>query len=415
MMFVRDMGRGRGRAIFANRTILRGEVVLDAKPYVSVPSSTTSTCMECWQYVSDNNCTLKCKKCHQAVFCSDACAEKGSTRHALECAALKKLCCSSVVKDKGSRQMMHLALRAMLGVTALKFSAVHIDSRRRLSDENMIASTGPTPLMGPSTCSQIENNVMIDIGTAGAVNDRESVDRKNGKCLIEGIVSGQKGMESVEALEDNRMAFSTQQINQLTTAAKVLLKCAPSLSGEWSIRRVVSLLCKQECNVHGVWGGPDIGWRGVCTCIGMALIPEASYFNHSCTPTLVAIRSAARMKMRSDSLHNPVEVSDIDFCKINCQGTSSSADLSYVALHTIQAGEELTISYVSCKQTTEERQKALESYMFKCTCAACAGKARTHVMRNFLNRYACSKSTCPGLLVPFCGKDDSICAICGLR
>lgn len=44
---------------------------------------------------------------------------------------------------------------------------------------------------------------------------------------------------------------------------------------------------------------------------------------------------------------------------------------SLIALHSIQSGEEITISYIDPELTLEERREELRGYGFICNCSKC--------------------------------------------
>ncbi|KAI2615974.1 hypothetical protein GGR54DRAFT_610661 [Hypoxylon sp. NC1633] len=78
----------------------------------------------------------------------------------------------------------------------------------------------------------------------------------------------------------------------------------------------------------------------------MALYPDVSRVNHACRPNA--------------------------FIRF----TPMSLAVSIVALKDIEAGEEISITYVPMGKTREERQAALQKWGFNCTCALCtASKA----------------------------------------
>ncbi|KAH8610945.1 SET domain [Trypanosoma vivax] len=93
-----------------------------------------------------------------------------------------------------------------------------------------------------------------------------------------------------------------------------------------------------QCNSFGLFNTKDI-------CIGVALFPEASYFNHSCVPNL---------------------------CRVMCEGRIAA----FYALREIKKGEPLTICYVDVQEssTSERRRTLLLSYRFFCQCERCRGK-----------------------------------------
>ncbi|RNF01934.1 putative SET and MYND domain-containing protein 3 [Trypanosoma rangeli] len=92
-----------------------------------------------------------------------------------------------------------------------------------------------------------------------------------------------------------------------------------------------------QCNSFGLFDTDG-------NCIGVALYPEASYFNHSCSPNV---------------------------CRVTCRGRLAA----FYALRGIQKGEPLTICYVDVQETStaERRRLLLSSYRFFCECERCRG------------------------------------------
>ncbi|EKF26910.1 hypothetical protein MOQ_009378 [Trypanosoma cruzi marinkellei] len=92
-----------------------------------------------------------------------------------------------------------------------------------------------------------------------------------------------------------------------------------------------------QCNSFGLFNADG-------NCIGVALYPEASYFNHSCCPNI---------------------------CRVTYRGLFAA----FHALREIPKGEPLTICYVDVQETsTAERRRTLfSSYRFFCECARCSG------------------------------------------
>lgn len=94
-----------------------------------------------------------------------------------------------------------------------------------------------------------------------------------------------------------------------------------------------------QCNNFGLFDPKE-------DCIGVSVIPEASYFNHSCLPNL---------------------------CRVMCDGGIAA----FYALREIRKGEPLTICYVDVQEvsTAERRRTLLTSYRFFCQCKRCNGSS----------------------------------------
>lgn len=55
--------------------------------------------------------------------------------------------------------------------------------------------------------------------------------------------------------------------------------------------------------------------------------------------------------------------------------------MDWVAARDIEAGEEITVTYVNLLMTAAERQQRLAQYGFMCDCAACVGQGETDSRR----------------------------------
>lgn len=123
---------------------------------------------------------------------------------------------------------------------------------------------------------------------------------------------------------------------------------------------IVELICKQRCNRFGIWSKKD-------KCLGVALCPPASFFNHNCAP--------------------------------NCIHEQQGQDVIIRALHPIPKGNELCISYIKLTQPTKVRQEELlMNYHFACSCVRC--KDPTGVYDQWLENFFCTGNNCYSLLSP---------------
>lgn len=104
------------------------------------------------------------------------------------------------------------------------------------------------------------------------------------------------------------------------------LECDPNEIMHW--------VSKIESNGFGLWGpGRDI-------CMGRAVFPEASYFNHSCNPNL------------------------------RCE--QDGVNLRIISLKHISKGTQLFISYIDTNLPLQARQAKLwQDYYFNCICDKC--------------------------------------------
>ncbi|XP_074523305.1 histone-lysine N-methyltransferase SMYD3 [Halichoeres trimaculatus] len=109
-----------------------------------------------------------------------------------------------------------------------------------------------------------------------------------------------------------------------------------------SCQESLSLIAKVTCNCFTISDGE-------LQEVGVGLYPSLSLLNHDCRPNCVMVFEGTNLKLRA--------VRDID------------------------AGEELTISYIETLMVTEDRQKQLEEqYHFICHCQRCDSQDKDGLM-----------------------------------
>ncbi|KAI8841957.1 hypothetical protein BJ741DRAFT_560545 [Chytriomyces cf. hyalinus JEL632] len=111
---------------------------------------------------------------------------------------------------------------------------------------------------------------------------------------------------------------------------------------------LVHLISKIESNGFGIWAQrkrrkprkPDSG-----LCVGRAVYPFASYFNHSCDPT--------------------------------CESIQYGRLLVFQTIKPLALNEQVTISYMNTNAPLSSRRSALlQDYYFKCGCTRCESESK---------------------------------------
>ncbi|KAI8804075.1 hypothetical protein BJ742DRAFT_682504, partial [Cladochytrium replicatum] len=96
---------------------------------------------------------------------------------------------------------------------------------------------------------------------------------------------------------------------------------------------VLHLISKIESNGFGLWTKKGL-------CMGRAVFPHASYFNHSCDPSCESIQERMMLIVRTKKA--------------------------------VEKDEELTISYIDTNLPVHARRQRLQDeYYFTCSCARC--------------------------------------------
>jgi len=159
-----------------------------------------------------------------------------------------------------------------------------------------------------------------------------------------------------------------------TLIAKIMMKHIQAAFPGVESHDIADIICRQRCNRFGIWSRKD-------KCLGIALSPAASFFNHSCVP--------------------------------NCVHEQDGKDVVIRTLHAIPKDAELCISYISLQQDTSLRgAELMMNYHFQCGCIRC--KDNTTVFDKWMENFFCVGNNCQTLLSP--SKNDSttlVCSICG--
>ncbi|RKO90254.1 hypothetical protein BDK51DRAFT_46096 [Blyttiomyces helicus] len=233
---------------------------------------------------------------------------------------------------------------------------------------------------------------------------------------ITGSSSG-SAFDAVWALCDNRAHFSPARIasfSRIATALESYLRAvgAPAdlLPGPLPLHdALISLISREECNSFGVYTFARKGPRSGRDSHGLALIPDAVYFNHGCLP-------------------------NVGHVSRNVDGVPAYL---FYALRDLDAGEEAEISYVELDdgegagvgRTVTERRDTLERlFLFRCDCARCRvemGGGDSDVGRRELARMLCLEGGCRGRFVPAdmavggrpvgLEEEDWVCEACGRK
>ncbi|RIA91373.1 hypothetical protein C1645_767489 [Glomus cerebriforme] len=109
---------------------------------------------------------------------------------------------------------------------------------------------------------------------------------------------------------------------------------------------------------------------------GRAIYPYASFFNHSCDANCDAIQPNYKDENnKEDNLPNPegcISIESVQMCALS-KKKGLFREVEFVALHNINEGEELTISYIADTRSPlhVRRQKLMDDYYFLCECDRC--------------------------------------------
>ncbi|KAJ3199343.1 SET and MYND domain-containing protein 3 [Entophlyctis luteolus] len=133
---------------------------------------------------------------------------------------------------------------------------------------------------------------------------------------------------------------------------------------------LIKVISIRQCNGFGIWDRER-------ECLGHAVYPAASFFNHSCDKNLereILMKTVSNKSSKSGSEYS----SKVEECNVQLRETSIrkaldlQADVVIRAKKNIKKGEIVTLSYVDPSWNRENRQQYLKDvYYFDCLCVRC--------------------------------------------
>ena len=147
----------------------------------------------------------------------------------------------------------------------------------------------------------------------------------------------------------------------------------------------ISAMCIRQCNGFGLWDKDGV-------CMGHAVYPFASYFNHDCDPSLsrhtgihtseddVSMEAAVEaLGMEDGAGMQAVKAQDIEqhVNKIIRTALEAEPVISFTAARDVSEQEHLTLSYVDSTDVLVRRQELKSVYHFDCKCARCVEELKS--------------------------------------
>ncbi|KAJ9060940.1 Histone-lysine N-methyltransferase set-6 [Entomophthora muscae] len=243
------------------------------------------------------NLELHCKECRQVYFCSQECfeldfkgIEEGGGAHPSICSAYKRLFSSKL--DGYSKSVLKLVIKLSLLWTV----------KEPLLQSNIGSNT---PLVEPISNKRY----------ASLANEIELLQTHYNSWGADELKDWNKSVSLlIKFQQDSLLKFPISNISDLK---------------KW----VLNLVSTIESNSFGLSSSSE-------KLVGRALIPTASFFNHSCSP--------------------------------NAEATHDSKRMVFHAIKPIEKGDPITISYIDETLPRSSRKRGLWSrYRFHCNCAAC--------------------------------------------
>ncbi|KAI8607609.1 hypothetical protein BC830DRAFT_1158337, partial [Chytriomyces sp. MP71] len=316
---------------------------------------------------------LRCKDCDQLFFCDESCFNEAiSNGHARVCGSLRRIATAKIGLHEKSiaqialnvllRRTLEAAKREQIQISTLLNPTNPLTSSAQIADaliknpldpivpsykdvqslqSHLADWTNDTRKEWRKTCALMQTLV-----TEAGLVDASLVDESEGDTL-EYIL-----LHLFSKIESNGFGVWAQKmIRRVETSHTEPFK--ESESQEPPIESIESLTISHIAANRKVSGSPNNEPGTVASdseefngvddsgiCIGRAIYPFASYFNHSCDPT--------------------------------CESVQYGPILLFQTTRPLQENEELTISYMNTNAPVSSRRAALfTDYYFDCACTRC--------------------------------------------
>ncbi|KAJ3238724.1 hypothetical protein HDU81_007304 [Chytriomyces hyalinus] len=133
---------------------------------------------------------------------------------------------------------------------------------------------------------------------------------------------------------------------------------------------LIRVICIKQCNGFGLWDQEG-------ECMGHAIYPSASFFNHSCDKNLervIGMKVVAQEPSVSQPANEAAGITEVSASRESCIRRALELQLPVVlhAKRAIQNGQLITHSYVDQSWDRERRRQYLKDvYYFDCMCERC--------------------------------------------
>ena len=329
--------RSQGRYLIASSSLSQSECVLTSRSFAFgiFDSYRKRLCAQCLKSAESTH-PHRCSHCDSFYYCSLACrdAHQGPLdhplHHSLICSLLRKLATFKCPQHEKSVLKLVTMVLYQRQLDSNGWTRNEMTDLERFVDLDLETSQEDSSLeltMDEDSVSQMDTPKRPTWTDAIALQSH----------FHEWTISDQKDWKK-----------SQKFIIPLLVSASLLDK---SDSDEKHVEELMHWVSRIESNGFGLWSsGKNI------TCMGRALFPLASYFNHSCDPNCTCEQSGDVLKVFTN-------------CDIHA-GIFLGQRLTCI-------GEELTISYIDTNLPFQARQAKLsEDYFFKCGCTRCTLEER---------------------------------------
>ncbi|KAJ3196543.1 hypothetical protein HK101_008552 [Irineochytrium annulatum] len=329
------------------------------------------------------NWSIRCVECDQVFYCSERCETWNRTQgcHEKVCKSLR------AIRTNGKLGAHEKSLMKLVAIILLRRWRERKDHRGQFGDRTV----GPVNIDGTSSNISALPSLLNNLSLASSPDSSPW----SPVCALQSHLEDWPPQALSEWRKPCRFLTALLEKSGLIDEdfATSMLASRPfrpgGEGGVWENNElaIMHLISVCESNGFGVWaadlgdavvtecdgakatrlakGGKPGGKRSGAIkpkasktppCIGRALYPSASFFNHACEPNVEAVQ-IGRDRPAPDA---PEDV-DVDV-----------ALLTFRTMRAVKAGEELCISYVDGDEAVASRRGRLkDDYYFECRCARC--------------------------------------------
>ncbi|KAJ3320783.1 hypothetical protein HDU76_000227 [Blyttiomyces sp. JEL0837] len=394
-----------GRYAVASRPIAFDEVVLKTRPYgmALFQRCRKDACAACYGYSINSNLTSGCSVCASVSYCSEQCRNDRSQFHSqFECSYLTEI--SKVPsgkafdkwrdsfwngktkgKDDHDKKPDSGLMLKLIGVYerfdvqdlarwALNFCLRGVVEMKGLVESSNVVDGIPFPTY--------EEALELVPNIEGIPKDE--LIQLEGLYTLLSHLSQPKPSNAKSTSTNRQQHDDSANTDDTTTTNTTDFPLPPTFSElfKWRFPQFddyVKVMSIRQCNGFGLWDGAK-------ECLGQALYPIASFFNHSCDPNLVRGTGMVNLDEKKTDLSSVA--SHIKAITLNEQEGQNGFDrrelngvmrallrepvVTFWAGRDIAEGEPLFLSYIDESQSLERRKESLKTvYYFDCRCSKC--------------------------------------------
>ncbi|KAN0004672.1 hypothetical protein ACTFIU_001910 [Dictyostelium citrinum] len=368
-MFKISVSEFEGRYITATRDIEIGESILRCKSYFAVTCEDfkKNSCYNCIKLIKSPPSPQqppRCFNCNEVWYCSEKCKQENQPKHQhYECTFFKNIKSPKLIQNYKFDFDSYSEIRIILGLLSRYYkdkllnnkfvSPITINDQNIEQQQQQQQQEEDDQEFINDTLDGVLDLVENDINEETNNVAKEYIDK-----IIDYIIN------LLNFTLCNNTTTSTLSTTTTTTLENIEIN-NNNKNIDDLIKLIRPLIQKVRCNQFGIWTKND-------KCIGMAVSPSSSYFNHSCIP--------------------------------NCESVRDGSNMTFKSLFPIKKGEQINISYLALDKSTKRRRDYLKfGYYFHCQCPRCnssdidpTGKLEDS-LDDWISKFYCRQKKCTGL------------------